>query len=148
MKKFTAPPIGICIHHSLTPDGRAVDAEAFTRYHVDVLGWDACGYHVVVERVNGVMTLVKGRSTMYQGAHCPDLNATHIGVCLAGNFDIAPPDKDQLDFLLAVVLDIMHDFGISRKNLEYHCDHSQKSCPGNLFPKDGFRLAVAGETRP
>ena len=168
MKKFTAPPIGVCIHHSLTKDGKTVDVVGIRYYHMHpayngetitqaeydrlktrgVKGlkpaWKECGYHRLYERREGILIAVDGRSMNYEGAHCPGLNETHLGVCIVGNFDIAAPDKELLDFALADIIALMYEKGIDRRNLEYHCDHSQKSCPGKLFPKDGFRLAVAG----
>lgn len=149
MLRFYKPPTGICIHHSLTKDGLTVrDADSFRKYHMETLGWDDIGYHFVVERVNGTLQLVKGRDIQYQGAHCPELNATHIGVCLCGNFDLAPPTKEELDFLQTVCRDLMKKYNIPASRIAYHCEHAPKSCPGLQFPKAGFRLALANEERP
>ena len=149
MKRFASAPTGICIHHSATPDGRSRDTEAFRKYHIEQLGWDDIGYHYVVERIaNQAPEIVSGRSLEYQGAHCPELNATHIGVCLAGNYDLAPPDAAMMAKLEELVRGLMIRYRIPASRIAYHCDYSPKSCPGSLFPKAGFILALAGEERP
>lgn len=172
MNKFLRPPIGVCAHHSLTRDGKVPDAVGIRHYHMHPAyngvtitqdeynrlkalstkglkpAWSECGYHELYERVNGVLTRIAGRPLLYQGAHCPALNATHFGVCIVGNFDIAAPDKELLDFAAVNIVKLMTENNIERNQLAYHCDYDVKSCPGRLFPKAGFRLAVAGEVRP
>ena len=103
----------------------------------------------MVERIEGRdPEIVLGRSLEYQGAHCPELNATHIGVCLAGNYDLAPPDAAMLAKLEELVRGLMTRYRIPASRIAYHCDYSPKSCPGFHFPRAGFILALAGEPRP
>lgn len=149
MKLFKQPPSKITLHHSFTKDGKGVDAKAYTKYHVEVNGWDDCGYHRIYERVNGVLTVQLGRDIKYQGAHCPELNHVAIGVCFAGNFDIEPPDDEMLDFAVKDCQDLIKKYNMDiNKAITYHCDYSKKSCPGKKFPKEAFILAVRGEPRP
>ena len=148
MKTFSRPPIGICIHHSATADGGKLDAAAIRRYHVETNGWDDIGYHYLVERVDGVPHIVEGRNWKFQGAHCPALNATHLGVCIVGNYDLAPPDDELLRLLESLCNTLMRQEGTHIRNIVYHCDYSHKTCPGSQFPKGGFLLALAGEERP
>lgn len=148
MLTFRHKPIGICIHHSATQDGRHLDTEAIRRYHVDVNGWDDIGYHAVVERVNGVPLVHPGRPMVMQGAHCPQLNATHFGLCIVGNFDLDAPDNDLLDVAADWCRQQMEQNHMQLKNIEYHCDYSHKTCPGKQFPKAGFLLQLVDEVRP
>ncbi len=148
MRRFAKPPIGICIHHSATPDGGHLDTAAFRRYHVEVNGWDEIGYHSVVERVDGVVTVVPGRSEEFCGAHCPPLNSTHLGLCIAGNFDLTDPDDELLRAAENWCREKMDQYRIAARNITYHCDHSPKTCPGTRFPKAGFLLALCDERRP
>jgi hypothetical protein len=148
MKRFTTPPSGICIHHSATPDGDHLDTAAIRRYHIQANGWDDIGYHALVERVGGEVRVIPGRPMEFQGAHCPELNATHLGLCIVGNYDLAPPDSDLLDAAAAWCRQQMERYGMALKDIAYHCDWSSKTCPGRQFPKGGFLLALAGEERP
>jgi hypothetical protein len=83
-----------------------------------------------------------------QGAHCPELNATHIGVCLAGDYDKTPPDHDMLATLETLCRHLMTTYDIPVQEVTYHCRYSPKTCPGKKFPQTGFLLALAGEVRP
>lgn len=98
--------------------------------------------------MDGKPQVTVGRPAEYQGAHCPALNATHLGVCIVGNYDLAPPDDDMLDALRGLCLQLMERRHIPYRGIAYHCDYSHKSCPGSQFPKTGFLLDLAGEKRP
>jgi len=172
MKQFSKPPIGICIHHSLTKDGKTVDTDAIRRFHTSPAldgviispeeyrkhkaagahglkgPWDDIGYHALVERVDGVVKVMPGRSEEMQGAHCPPLNTTHLGLCIVGNFDLAPPDDELLRVAANWCRQKMEQYQMQLKDIAYHCDHSHKTCPGSQFPKAGFLLDLAGEERP
>jgi hypothetical protein len=148
MKTFTSAPIGLCIHHSLTKDGKTVDGSAIRKYHIETNGWDDIGYHYLVERVAGKVQIIEGRPVKFQGAHCPALNATHLGVCLVGNYDLAPPDAELLGVLESLCASLMRQYAIPLRGIVYHCDYSQKTCPGRQFPKTGLLLALAKEERP
>jgi hypothetical protein len=94
-------PAWIVIHHSLSPDGVTRDWDAIRRYHVETNGWNDIGYHAGIERVSGVLTTQKGRDDLVIGAHCKEIgmNSISIGICVVGNFDISPPDKETLLYL-------------------------------------------------
>jgi len=145
MRQFYDRPTGILIHHSLTKDSDSCSSEAIRRYHKTVNGWDDCGYHYIVERINGKYWPVSMRSTLYEGAHCPRVNATHLGVCLVGDFDVDTPDTEALDALLALVIGLLEAFDLEPVNVQYHSDYSEKTCPGLQFPQTGFLLRLANE---
>lgn len=149
MKRRTVAPTLICIHHSLTADNVLLpDVDAIRRYHVETNGWDDIGYHYLVERVKRGVKVEIGRPISFEGAHCPAINATSIGICLVGNYDLAPPDKEMLDALADLVRELMSDNNIPSSGIHFHNEYSTKSCPGKLFPCEGFLLAIAGEVRP
>lgn len=144
MKQFAqGQPTGICIHHSLTKDSKSLSLAAIEKYHVDTNGWEAIGYHVVVEMVGEEARVMSARSSAYQGAHEPKLNATHLGLCIVGNFDQDVPNKALFDAAVrgCVALMVIHP-RIRLLDIAFHNDYSTKSCPGDMFPKTAFLLAV------
>jgi len=142
-------PVGVCLHHSLTDDGKVLDSEAFKKYHIETNGWVTLGYGYVIERLGNEVVIVQGRPDDIVGAHCPELNKTHIGICIAGNFDLAPPDYELLDAAVVLCQELIKKYNMDINTaIKYHCDYSKKSCPGKKFPKEAFILAVRGEERP
>lgn len=126
-------PSGIIIHHSLTKDGKAKDWTAIERYHKEVNGWSDIGYHAGVERVDGVLTVLTGRPFNKIGAHCLGHNDT-LGLCIVGNFDLAPPDDETLRFAAGVVCDYLRMFDLPVSKIYRHHEFAAKSCPGTKFP--------------
>ena len=128
----------IVIHHSLTKDGKTVSAQAIRRYHMDVLGWTDTGYQFLVEDINGRWEALIGRGLDKAGSHTRQqgMNRKAIGVCLVGNFDIAPPQEGMLLFTVnKVVVPMMKVFGISLEDIYPHRKFATyKSCPGVKFP--------------
>ena len=74
----------ILIHCSATQNSRATPAEAIVRYHMERLGWQSCGYHVVIERDG---TAVETLAPTAIGAHSRGLNGRAFGICLIGGLD-------------------------------------------------------------
>lgn len=128
----------IMIHHSLTKDGSVVDWEAIRKYHVETEHWLDIGYHIGVEKMQNGLQAVLGRPLTMDGAHCKEqsMNSKAIGVCVMGNFDLAPPPAETLDFLVRLVIKpFMQLLGI--KEIVFHRDYATyKSCPGKLFTKE------------
>lgn len=135
-------PTGIIIHHSLTKDGKTVDWDAIKRYHMTVNKWADIGYHVGVERINGVLTSLTGRPINMTGAHCLGHNDT-IGICIVGNFDLAPPDDDLLRYAANLTAGYLRMFDLPFDSIHRHHDYAAKSCPGKLFPWNKFCDYVA-----
>lgn len=158
-------PQGIVIHHSLTKDGKTVDWEGIRKYHtsyrhygevvtkdrfvtLQAAGarglespWSDIGYHAGIERVNGVLTLMTGRDLSKYGAHCAGKN-DHIGICLVGNFDLAPPDDATLSLAATLTAGYLKRFKLSADTVHRHHDFAAKSCPGKLFPWAKFMEKV------
>lgn len=133
-------PCKIIIHHSLTKDGDVVDYDAMKRYHVNKKGWRDIGYHYVIEKVGDSYKIIKGRDEKMIGAHTKGENANSIGICLVGNFDIAPPTKEQLEKLYELLQDIFKRHGMLP--IFGHCNFPdpktghRKTCPGTKFPME------------
>jgi N-acetylmuramoyl-L-alanine amidase len=132
---------GVIVHHSLTKDGKTVDWEAIRRYHIEVNKWSDIGYHVGVERVSGKLTTQIGRPLMQIGAHCLGKN-DHIGIYIVGNFDVAPPDDELLDYSAKVVAGYLTTAKLAPETVHRHHEYHPKSCPGTKFPWERFMVLV------
>lgn len=130
-------PRGIVIHHSLTKDGKTIDWNGIKRYHMREKGWVDIGYHAGVERINGVLTSLTGRPVDMQGAHCVGHNDC-IGICIVGNFDLAPPDDETLRYAAALTAGYLRMFSLPVTSIHRHHDYAAKSCPGTKFPWAAF----------
>lgn len=130
-------PTHLIIHHSLTKDSQTVSWDAIRWYHVNTLGWVDVGYHAGVELVGARYEILLGRMLDEVGAHCKEggMNRTSIGVCMVGNFDLAPPPAGQMDLLVKFTRSLISIFSIPIGNVRRHSDFANyKSCPGKLFP--------------
>lgn len=138
-------PVGIIIHHSLTKDGKTEDWASIKRYHMEEKGWADIGYHAGVERVDDKLTALTGRPLNMQGAHCEGHNDT-IGICVVGNFDLAPPDGRLLDYAAMLVAGFLRMYPfLGINDIHKHHEYAAKSCPGTKFPwKEFLRTVEAG----
>lgn len=160
-------PKGIIVHHSLTKDGNTVDWDGIKKYHtsyrhngevvtkdrfttLQAAGakglespWSDIGYHLGVERVGGVLTAYTGRPIDQTGAHCAGKN-DYLGVCIVGNFDLAPPDDHLLECAAKLVAGHLRLCNLGIETIHRHHDYAAKSCPGKLFPWERFLDLVRG----
>lgn len=137
----------IIIHHSLTKDQKVVDWSAIRKYHKETLGWTDIGYHMGIEEIWSPFPgyhyeILVGRQLNETGAHCKQRgkNRDALGICLIGNFDLAPPSKEQLEKLIKLVKALMEVFQIPKRNVKRHSDFAHyKTCPGKKFPWKEFK---------
>ena len=88
----------IVIHHAGFPDGdKDSSAEDIHKFHQEVNGWAGIGYHYVI-RKDG--TIEQGRRPKAVGAHAYHHNKNSVGICVAGNFELAKPNRKQMDSLI------------------------------------------------
>jgi len=131
------------IHHSLTADSGTVSWGAIRKWHTGVHPqsphkWDDIGYHYGIELVENVYEVLVGRPENIKGAHCPAVNGKSIGICFVGNYDSGPPPDAMLDRAVRVFAPIICRLKIPWGNVRPHSDFDQKSCPGKMFPMEGF----------
>src|SRR5574337_221155 len=148
-------PEFIVLHHSDTADTGTVSWGAIRKYHTDPNGpyrMREVGYHWGVELIGDHYETLLGRMMTEDGAHCKEagMNRRGIGVCVVGNFDLAPPPAGQLVAVVRLVSWLMADYHISRERGIGHRDaglmdgfdwrlKQYKSCPGKLWDLDRFR---------
>jgi N-acetylmuramoyl-L-alanine amidase len=129
-------PEFIVIHHSLTEDGQTVSWGAIRKYHLQQ-GWQDIGYHYGIELIGDHYEILMGRMPDQAGAHCKEsgMNQKSLGICLVGNFDIAPPPAPAMDRLVELVQSLRNEWMIPLANIKRHSEFATyKSCPGKLFP--------------
>jgi len=131
-KKQDNLPEIIIVHHSgglsanSLADTSNQTAQDMEKWHLS-LGWEGLGYHYVIHK-NGDMW--KGRPEQYHGAHCTTHNYKSIGVCLAGNFDLTLPTKEQENSLAQLLKDIMTRYSITKDEIYPHRRFANKTCYG------------------
>jgi len=167
---------GIVWHHSATQDNPAAnDWESIRRYHMSwrVDGnivtedaynqasragrshcekpWSDIGYHLGIERENGVLKVKIGRPWNKSGAHAGfagnnSFNEAYLGCCLIGNFDQQAPDEETIALAVSVTKQIMSRFNIEQSKVLGHREvydivgvQRLKTCPGSAFNLDDFR---------
>lgn len=129
----------INIHCSATKPqwlaGQGIKAKVaeITRWHVEDNGWNAIGYHFVVDRDG---TVNRGRRVDMVGAFEPKCNARAIGVCLIGGYGSNSNDQfekhytpEQDEALRKLIRIIQHQHPAAKK-ITGHNDYANKACPG------------------
>lgn len=141
---------GIAVHHSATADSGSASWGAIRHQHVVVNKWAAIGYHFGVERIDDSagrqhVERLLGRPYYMDGAHEPKLNRTHLGVCIVGNYDLAPPPAAVWGAAVDVVawLAMLNHLDVTAPGAVVgHREYAAKSCPGSQFDLQRFRYDV------
>lgn len=153
-------PSYIILHHSLTKDGSVNDWEAIRRYHKETNGWADIGYNLGIEEVDGQLVVQTGRRIGTPGAHTKEMgmNSKGVGICVVGNYDLAPPSLRYLYLLRDLCWTVMVNWSIPVEHVLGHRDVGMmagydwrkgeyKSCPGKLFPLSGLKDLLAGRIK-
>lgn len=127
----------IVIHHAGFPDGdKDSSAEDIHEFHQKVNGWAGIGYHYVI-RKDG--TIEQGRKPLAVGAHAYQHNKNSVGICVAGNFNVAKIKSEQLDSLKLLTAWLCQKYKLNPMGkgvIVGHRDLNDTSCPGdNLYRK-------------
>jgi N-acetyl-anhydromuramyl-L-alanine amidase AmpD len=134
----------IVLHHSATPAGGLASID---RSHREVRGWDECGYHFVIgngsESGDGEIEVGGRWLKQKHGAHTrvesnPGSNLYNeegIGVCLIGDFDVAPPTPKQVDSCRRLVAYLQERCRVPAQGITTHGDLDNTECPGQYFPR-------------
>jgi hypothetical protein len=120
------------MHHSAAEDGRAISLPGIRAYHKS-LGFIDVGYHAVIEQVDVGYEALYGRPLCIPGAHTKKHNADSLGICLVGNFSLAPPPHAQLLVAARVVAQLCAVFGIELTEIYPHSKFNLTECPGVRF---------------
>jgi len=93
---------------------------------------------------DGPWVVHEGRHLSMPGAHCPAgrRNFTHIGACLAGNFEEYPPSLDQLLLAADDCAGLCLKYGFGPEQIIGHRDAMPTKCPGKNFDLELFREMV------
>jgi len=133
----------IVLHHSANADhGTLKNYDNIKRWHVQNNGWRDIGYNWVIERVNGKLVALPGRSEGDTGAHCPGRNTDGVGVCIVGNFQETVPSEELYLFVADLCKQIMTRHPI--QEIGGHRDYAATACPGKNFDVGRVRQLVKG----
>ena len=145
-------PKYIIVHHTGGSDANPLqDSSNFTfeqcnelhRVRFDMkssLGYYV-GYHYYISK-NG--TVYQARNDNEEGAHAIGYNKSSIGVCLAGNFDVTTPTREQTDSLRSFLRQKSKEYQISTQNIVPHRKFADKSCYGKKL-LDGWAANLISE---
>ncbi len=127
----------IVIHHAGFPDGdKDSSAEDIHKFHQEVNGWAGIGYHYVI-RKDG--TIEQGRRPQMIGAHAYQHNKNSVGICVAGNFELAKPNREQMESLKLLTAWLCQKYKLNPMKsgvIVGHRDLNDTACPGkNLYSK-------------
>ena len=127
----------IVIHHAGFPDAdKDSSAEEIHKFHQEINGWAGIGYHYVI-RKDG--TIEQGRKPLAVGAHAYQHNKNSVGICVAGNFDIGKPNREQMDSLKLLTAWLCQRYKLNPMKkgvIVGHRNLNDTKCPGdNLYSK-------------
>lgn len=88
------------------------------------------GYHYFIDK-SGKVT--QGRADTDEGAHTVGKNLTSLGICLAGNFDVTKPTKEQVEALKTLLKAKLTQYGLLKEAVVPHRKYANKSCYGKLL---------------
>lgn len=114
----------IVVHHTASDPNITVDD--IHQMHLNN-GWSGIGYHLVIYPDGSVH---QGRPIEMIGAHCQGYNSRSIGVNLTGNFEEIQPTQAQVDALVALLSDLMHDYNVPPEQVTGHNAWNATACPG------------------
>lgn len=128
-------PTRIIWHHSgdksLAPQLGKINAYHKTRnFPISRLGFYV-GYHWLIEQDG---TIAQTRNEDEIGAHDQGENTNSIGICLAGNFNLALPSEAQTKSASLLLGEIRHRWKIPLTRIEPHRWDDETDCPGKLLP--------------
>lgn len=135
----------IVVHHSLTGSDELRQWGVITDDHINNRGFDDNGYHFGIGKQRGKYEVIVGRMLDTVGAHIKGHNRNSIGVCVLGNFDLAPPSKEQWIKTVQLCKSLSCIFEIRLNNIMGHRERVEddRTCPGKMFDMQKFRDDVA-----
>jgi N-acetylmuramoyl-L-alanine amidase len=136
----------IVIHHAAELDTPSLQWGAIRRWHMGTPPngpkdgpYRNIGYHAGVELIGVDYEILLGRPWDQNGAHTLGHNQKALGLCLVGNFTLAPPPDAQLQKAAEITRYWMELFNVAKESVSRHKDLNDTDCPGLSFPWDQFR---------
>ena len=127
-------PDKIIVHHEAPPvivsGNRFAIVNAFHKekdFPISSLGYYV-GYHYFIEK-SGIIK--QARLDSDTGAHTVGYNEDSIGICLAGNFDIELPTKEQEKSLRGLLVKKSKELSIPFSRVYPHRIFATKTCYGS-----------------
>lgn len=112
--------------------GTLAKVQEIARWHTEVNGWRAIGYHRVIDRDG---TIANGRPIAQVGAHVKGHNANSIGIALIGGYGGAADDKfsdhytPAQDKALRAEIARLKDIYPHIVAISPHHSYANKACP-------------------
>ena len=125
----------LVIHHTGFPDvDKDSTAAEIHKFHQEERKWAGIGYHYLI-RKDGMIE--QGRRPDMVGAHAYGHNKNSLGICLAGNFNLAKPTGAQMASLCQLAAWLCQEYKLNplkRGVIVGHRDLNDTDCPGkNLY---------------
>ena len=145
----TAPPRRdireLILHHTYAPTAADYNGhstwEGIDRYHQQVRGWSDIGYHIGIAPDRSIWLL---RPVTRSGAHANYHNRHSIGVTMIGNYDRGHDDPTVIAPSAAQVMALLClRYQLTERDVNFHRDFANKSCPGSAVARCWIRGLVA-----
>jgi hypothetical protein len=141
--------LGITNHNSYQPDERnwagMKSMTSMVTYYRVTKKWSA-GPHLFLAaaapnaRHTGIFQMTP---LSHVGIHAGDCNDTHLGIEWVGDFDRAPPSKDQYTLGITVNLLILQHWGIPPEAVNVHNEcMAGRTCPGKYLTGTQIRASL------
>jgi LysM repeat protein len=134
----------IIVHHSATAQGTLKGMDEYHRKQRHMQ--NGLAYHFVIGNGRGMsegqVDIGDRWRRQIRGGHLASAaqNERAIGICLVGNFEIAPPSQAQMDALVALTSYLQKRCDIPKSRVKTHTQVNVRptKCPGRHFPTSTF----------
>lgn len=133
---YNNKPRFIILHHA---EASSCSIEDIHQWHLQN-GWVGCGYQFLV-RKDGLV--YRGRPENAQGAHCPNYNATSIGICAEGEYMNETMPEVQKRAVIELGRYLRDKYSI--KTVYGHGEVYSTNCPGNNYPLSEIKSYILND---
>jgi hypothetical protein len=118
----------IVLHHSGV--SASVGAARIARYQVEKKGWPGIGFHYFIYDDGRI---AQTQPLEISSKHAGGVNATSVGICLAGNFTDQPPIEAQLLSTSQLTAWLLQELDLPIEAIHPHKDYVVTACPGDQW---------------
>jgi hypothetical protein len=130
---------GIVVHNTYKPDETTwkgmASMKSMQAFYIEK-GWSS-GPHLYLAATapNRAHTGIFQMTPITRpGTHAGPCNAHNLGIEVCGDFEARPPNADQYSLLIAVLILILHKWGLPPDSVSTHRDCMQgRTCPGKFL---------------